>query len=632
MKKTNSTKGITMVSLVITIVVLLIIGGIVVSTSNINLLDSTKKVASDTEIESDKGILKTAILNAQMKNKNGILTVENLNELLQRYEARAFLESNTIIVEFTKGKRYYEIDENGNINYIEASGAKILSIECKDTSGNLLIKKDYMVLRSSYSLALPEVEGYEPLSKEIQGEIEKDTTIEQVYYMIFDDDTELVFTGLDSSGAVTTSESDIVSYMVGDGSTTAGNGLREKSEQGILKIPDTYNGKPVIKIGQWSFALCSNIKKVITGDNVNKIDNSAFDRNSGIIEIVLGKKVATISTSQTFRNCYNLKTIILESEVSGIAFGYLGGLKNFTQIKVNEENKIYKVEDNVLYSNDGTILYLVPGGKSGEYIVPVGVKTISSYALSNNTKIEKVIISDTVETINNMAFDGNSGIKELTIGKNVTNMSGGQTFRNCSNLKTVTLKTESTKISFVAFSGTGANFTEINVNEDNKTYKVEDNILYSKDGTILYLVPKGRKGELIIPEGVTTINSYAFSGSSKIEKVIISDTVVTINNMAFDGNSAIKEIVIGKNVVNINGNQTFRNCKNLNTVIIDSEAITKLLTAQTSAAYLINNATTIYIKSDITEIGSYVIDNFTIEEVATDDPTYKEGYVKYVKK
>jgi len=50
------------------------------------------------------------------------------------------------------------------------------------------------------------------------------------------------------------------------------------------------------------------------------------------------------------------------------------------------------------------------------------------------------------------------------------------------------------------------------------------------------------------------------------------------------------------------------------------------ITDQRSYNDVVNYATTIYIKNDITTIGSYITDNFTPE---TSD---REGYTMYVKK
>lgn len=90
------------------------------------------------------------------------------------------------------------------------------------------------------------------------------------------------------------------------------------------------------------------------------------------------------------------------------------------------------------------------------------------------------------------------------------------------------------------------------------------------------------------------------------------------------GNS-LEEVIIGENLETISG-YAFYDSRKRQTVIIESSKISRQLNSKAASGNLLNYAETIYIKSDITEIGSYITDNYNIVE------TDKEGYVKYVKK
>ena len=83
----------------------------------------------------------------------------------------------------------------------------------------------------------------------------------------------------------------------------------------------------------------------------------------------------------------------------------------------------------------------------------------------------------------------------------------------------------------------------------------------------------------------------------------------------------IKNIKIGKNVQTIGGNAFLTS--DLKIVELDSANIAA---STNNCGKLLENRETIYIKSDITEIGSYITDNYQITE------SDKEGYVKYIKK
>ena len=70
---------------------------------------------------------------------------------------------------------------------------------------------------------------------------------------------------------------------------------------------------------------------------------------------------------------------------------------------------------------------------------------------------------------------------------------------------------------------------------------------------------------------------------------------------------------------------TFLACKKLKEVILDSKGIANKLTNERSQGDLLRYAETIYIKSDITEIGSYITEKYKTTE------SDKDGYIKYIK-
>ena len=62
-------------------------------------------------------------------------------------------------------------------------------------------------------------------------------------------------------------------------------------------------------------------------------------------------------------------------------------------------------------------------------------------------------------------------------------------------------------------------------------YKTVDGVLYNKDMSALLVCPRGKNGNITIPEGVTKIKEFAFA-NSKIEKVSFPDTLKKIEKHA----------------------------------------------------------------------------------------------------
>lgn len=74
----------------------------------------------------------------------------------------------------------------------------------------------------------------------------------------------------------------------------------------------------------------------------------------------------------------------------------------------------------------------------------------------------------------------------------------------------------------------------ITVNPDNKYFKVIDDVLFSKDGKILYIyMQKRTDANYIVPSGVEVIDADAFTGHKYLKNVIISEGVRKIYQYAF---------------------------------------------------------------------------------------------------
>lgn len=129
----KSKKGITLISLVVTIIILLILAGISIGmlSGDNGILEQAGNAKTQTDIAQEKEILQTATLAAIGKSKYGDITKEKLDNELNNYPEIENTEQtdNGIVVTF-KSNRQYLVDSNGDVS--SYSDIKIGNLVVKD--------------------------------------------------------------------------------------------------------------------------------------------------------------------------------------------------------------------------------------------------------------------------------------------------------------------------------------------------------------------------------------------------------------------------------------------------------------------------------------------------------------------
>ena len=119
--KLKANKGITVLALTITIIILLILAGItiVALTGENGLIKNADQAEEETEIATEKEIVNNATVQAVGSNNRGTLDEKELQEELDNITGNDVTKVKIIrhktIVEFTESQRMYYVDENGNV-------------------------------------------------------------------------------------------------------------------------------------------------------------------------------------------------------------------------------------------------------------------------------------------------------------------------------------------------------------------------------------------------------------------------------------------------------------------------------------------------------------------------------------
>ena len=292
----------------------------------------------------------------------------------------------------------------------------------------------------------------------------------------------------------------------------------------ILIIPSEYNGKPVTKIEEDAFKNATGITDVLIPDSVTEVGFNAFGGCCNLTKLVL-----------PFVGAY--------ADGSGDEnIGYIFGASSYSE----QGQKLPLTLKTIVLSDK--------------------VTKIGSGAFSGCRSLTSVTIPDGVTSIGWGAFEDCRSLTSVTIGNGVTSI-GSSAFTNCTSLTSVTIPDNVTSIGDYAFSGCSL-LTNINVNANNQNYKSIDGNLYSKDGKTLIQYAIGKTdASFVVPDSVTSIGSWVFSGCRSLTSVTIPDGVTSIEDYAFSYCSKLTSVTIGNGVTSI-GRAAFEGCSSLTSVTI----------------------------------------------------------------
>ena len=228
--------------------------------------------------------------------------------------------------------------------------------------------------------------------------------------------------------------------------------------------------------------------------------------------------------------------------------------------------------------------------------IPNSVTSIGNSAFSNCSGLTSVTIPNSVTSIGIYAFSGCSGLTSVTIPNSVTSI-GSYAFYGCSGLTSVTIPNSVKSIGDEAFEDCSG-LTSIKVESGNTVYDSRNNcnaIIKRETNELI----AGCKNT-VIPNSVTSIGSYAFSGCSGLTSVTIPNSVTSIGNYAFYRCSGLTSVTIPNSLTSI-GESAFRDCSGLTSVTIPNS-----VTSIGDYAFRdCSGLTSVTIPNSVTSIGDY---------------------------
>ena len=327
-----------------------------------------------------------------------------------------------------------------------------------------------------------------------------------------------------------------------------------------LVIPDTVTGKPVTVIAASAFSGAENVRKITLPDSVTEIARSAFYgtktlrqislpaglqtigisafRESGIEEIELPEGLKKIGRAAFMESA--LKRVELPAsleEIGEIPFALCAQL---TEIAVSDGNPNYKAVDGALYTKDGKQLIQYPNGKSGLFEVEEGTEVIR-YGACARADISQVTFPESLLRIDNEAFYECRALEELQLPESleyIGNLAFGSSRywldeapEKQPHIDRIRIGANVSYIGIDAFTALMAGAFE--VDEENPVYASHGGFITNTAGDTINTVPMGIGNMVVIPDGVTTLQSSLFTLLDPDAEFFIPDSVFRFSRDVF---------------------------------------------------------------------------------------------------
>ena len=612
-------KGITLIALAVTIIVMLILAGVTIAT-----------------LTGDSGIITQASLSKVINE------LTKYKEEVELYKANKKLEDVEFYEEsLTAGK--------DSINY---------NIKTEEETGN--IKNIIPDITDEYIEKLQIIKGELLIKTKDKKEIKaaQAVGIQINPYDITEDGELLSSTGnlllVDSAGTLSLPDS---VKKVGYGAFSGVEGLKTIIiPASVTEIGDyafAYNQtleKVVIegnltRIGNFAFDCVSTLSEINLPDSINYIGNYAF-RSTNLSNVIIPKNVTKLN-SNIFISCKlnkvtfqeglesigtetfaqtSISEISLPSTVNYISGTAFSNCTNLTSIDLSQNNNFIYEYGILLNKERNQIVFINKNvlNKNNTFIIPDGVVNFE-VNISSYKNIKKIVLPSTLENIsvnylpisienvevklgnnnliaeNKILYNKNNELimcyskeKNITIQEGIKKLKTSS-FYFATNAEEINLPESLERIEDMVFSknqsvkniniGKNVNYINpyfkannyngvVNIDENNPIYKVENDILYIKKNgkkdqlaRVLYKI----KSTIEIAPEVTTIGVCAFDAQTELTQIIIPEGVTTIMSGAFYYCPNLIKVEIPKTVNSIASNSFANATSKLEEIIIHNK-------------------------------------------------------------
>lgn len=302
-----------------------------------------------------------------------------------------------------------------------------------------------------------------------------------------------------------------------------------------------------------------------------------FEFNDQIDTVVLKEGVTRIG-DYAFYNCTELTSVEIPEGITYIGESAFACCQSLESVTI--PGSVTEIGEGAFESCDSMMALELASG----------LKCVGAFAFSECVALRELILPDTVERIERSAFAGTMALHELVIPGNVQEI-GDNAFNGCIQLSSLTLSEGIRVIEEMAFSncsdltkvlipasverlGDGVfadclAMEQITVASENEHYVVRDDILYSKDLSVLVHYPASKEEqEFTIPEEVRKIAGLAFASNYFLMEVMLGDHLEEVGSYAFARCSSLSFMSLPAQTTRL-GVSPFHDCTMLLEIEVD---------------------------------------------------------------
>ena len=367
--------------------------------------------------------------------------------------------------------------------------------------------------------------------------------------------------------------------------------------------------------------------------------------NSGIREFVIPDRVTSIDTG-AFGNAYNLRKVTIGKGYTTVpqTSGAFGGY-NLEEIQVDPANTGLRDIDGVLFSKDGTILLDYPSSRAGStYTVPEGTEKLLPYSFCYCPNLTEVVLPEGLKTMDTALWSCQS-LKTVTIPRSITSLEENAIgYLNGAPVEGFTVKGYSGSYAEAYAKENGFTFVPIApapVTEgscgDNLTWKLDDSGTLTISGTGAMYDYEAFFGDdshttapwyglpfekLVLEDDITYIGRSAFQFGGPKGQLVLPDSLESIGSYAFFGCDGLTGDLVLPEGLRYIGVDAFNVCPGLTGTLVLPESLKEVDVAAFNGCTGLTG--TLKIPANLTKIGEGAFGYTQISAIRVDkeNPAY----------